>query len=100
MKSSKTMTRLDFLRNSGLLAAGFTFLPHTAWAATSDVRLGHSISLAKLAEYQIVAPDQASPVEQQAAERLQHYLAEITGKSPVVKKEADYRSGPSFFIGQ
>jgi len=94
------MTRLDFLRNSGLLAAGFTFLPHTAWAATSDVRLGHSISLAKLAEYQIVAPDQASPVEQQAAERLQHYLAEITGKSPVVKKEADYRSGPSFFIGQ
>jgi hypothetical protein len=100
MKSTKTMTRLDFLRNSGLLAAGFTFLPHTAWAAITDVHLGHSISATKLAEYQIVVPDQGSPVEQEAAERLQHYLAEMTRKSPAVKKESDYRSGPAFFIGQ
>ncbi len=58
------------------------------------------MSIGKLAGYQIIVPDQANPVEQQAAEKLQHYLNEISHKNLVLKKEADYRSGPAFFIGQ
>ncbi|HEU4636569.1 MAG TPA: DUF4838 domain-containing protein [Edaphobacter sp.] len=100
MKSSKLMTRHDFLKNSGLLAAGLTFLPNVAWSATGTAQAGHAVSIARLAEYKIVLPDQASTVEQQAAERLQHYLSQITRKEAAITKESDDRSGPAFFIGQ
>jgi len=100
MTSHKKITRLDFLKNSGLMAAGFTFLPHVSWAATQDPQTGHPVSVSQLAEYQIIVPDQASSMEQQAAERLRRYLAEISHKEPAVKKEAAYRNGPAFFIGQ
>lgn len=100
MKSLKTITRFDFLKHSGLMIAGFTVLPHTAWATGAASQEGEPVSVEKLAEYQIVVPDQASPLEQQAAERLQKYLAEISRRNLVLKKEGDYRSGPAFFIGQ
>jgi len=100
MESSKNITRLDFLKNSGLIAAGFTFLPHSLLATVKKPEESEEVSIRKLAGYQIIVPDQASPVEQQAAEKLQHYLAELSHKDLVLKKEGDYRSGPAFFIGQ
>jgi hypothetical protein len=54
-----------------LIATGFTFLPHTAWA-TIKSQENKQVSTVELVEYQIVVPDQASPVEQQAAEMLHH----------------------------
>jgi len=100
MNSYKNMTRLDFLKYSGLMTAGFTFLPHAAWATVNTPQGGYPVSIDKLAEYQIVVPDQANPVEQQAAEKLQHYVTEMSRKNMVVKKEGEYRSGPAFFLGQ
>ena len=82
------------------MAAGFTFLPHTVWAAVKGSQDSVEVSLARLAEYQVVVPDQATAVEQQAAERLQHYVAEMSHKELVLRKEKDYKSGPAFFIGQ
>lgn len=71
-------------------------MPHSLLAAaTSD-----EVSISKLAAFQIVVPDQAGLIEQQAAEKLQHYLAEAFQKNLTIKKEADYRSGPAFFLGQ
>jgi len=100
MKSYKNMTRLDFLKCSGMMTAGFTFLPHAAWAAVKNPQGSHQVSIEKLAEYQIVVPDHPNPIEQQAAEKLQHSVAEMSHKNLVVKKEEEYRSGPAFFIGQ
>jgi hypothetical protein len=100
MNSYKNMTRLEFLKHSGLMAAGFTFLPHSLMATVNGSLEGDRVSAAKLAEYQIVVPDQVSPAEQQAAEKLQHYLAEILHKSVPIKKEEAYQDGPAFFIGQ
>ncbi len=100
MESYKNMTRLDFLKHSGFIVAGFTFLPHSVLATVKKSQESYEVSIRKLAQYQIIVPDQASPVEQQAAKKLQHYLAEISRKNLVVKKEEDYRSGPAFFIGQ
>lgn len=54
----------------------------------------------QLAEYQIVVPDQTNPVEQQAAEKLRYYLAEILHKDLAIRKEGDYRRGSAFFVGQ
>ena len=100
MKSHKNITRRDVLKHSGSIVAGFTLLPHSVLAAFKASPQGDPLSVDKLASYQIVVPDQASAVEQQAAERLQHYLAEASRKNLVIKKEADYRSDPAFFIGQ
>jgi hypothetical protein len=94
------MTRHDFLKHSGLVAAGFTFLPHSVLAAIQTSQQSDQVSIDKLASYQIVVTDQASPVDQQAAEKLQHCLAEASHKNLVVKKEGDYRAGPAFFIGR
>jgi len=63
------MTRLDFLKRSGSIAAGFTFLPHSVLAAAGKSQASDEVSVIKLAEYQIVVPDQANPLEQQAAQK-------------------------------
>jgi len=86
MESHNGITRLDFLKRSGLAAAGLAFLPHSVLAAPAG--------------YRIVVPDQANPVEQKAAEKLQHYINELSHTDLVIQKEEDYRSGPAFFIGQ
>ncbi|HZY62488.1 MAG TPA: DUF4838 domain-containing protein [Edaphobacter sp.] len=99
MKSHK-ITRLDFIKRSGMLAAGFTFLPHSLLASIKKSDKSEPLSIEKLTQYQIVVSAQASATEQQAADKLQHYLAEMSHKNLVVKKEGDYKSGPAFFIGQ
>ena len=100
MESYKRIPRRDFIKHSGAIAAGFTFLPHSVLAAVKNSLESDEVSLRKLARYQIVVPDQANPVEQQSAQKLQQYLNEISGKDLVLRKEQDYRSGPAFFIGQ
>jgi len=100
MESYKNVTRRDVLKHSGLIAAGFTFLPHSLLAMVTTSERSDEVSISKLGGYQIVVPDQTSLVEQQAAEKLQHSLAEFSRKNLMVKKEKDYRGGPAFFIGQ
>src|ERR1700722_14207837 len=100
MKSSKNITRLDFLKHSGLAAAGLTFVPHSVLASAGNSSENDEVRIRKLAGYRIIAPAQATPVEQQAAEKLQHYINELSHTDMALTKEEDYRSGPAFFIGQ
>src|SRR5271163_2753689 len=100
MKSCKKITRLDFLKRSGLAAAGLTCVPHSVFAAAGKSPENDEVSVKKLAGYQIIVPDQANPVEQQAAEKLRHYIHELSHTDMALTKEEDYRSGPAFFIGQ
>lgn len=97
MRPSNKMTRLDFLKYSGVMAAGVQFLPHSVFASTKEQ--SDAISVSKLAEYQIIVPDLASPIEQQAAERLQHYIAAMVGKKPPLAEEGTCRHEPAFFLG-
>jgi hypothetical protein len=100
MKPYKNLSRIDFLKSSGLFAVGFSLLPHSVLAAAGKASENDRISIHKLARYQIIVPDQTNPVEHQAAEKLQHYLNGLVHTDLVLKKEEDYRSGPAFFIGQ
>jgi len=100
VKSYKKITRHDFLKHSGIIATGLIFLPDSVLATVKKPQENNQVDIGALAEYQIVVPDQANPIEQQAAERLQHYLAEVSRKNLAVKKEGGYRNGPAFFIGQ
>jgi hypothetical protein len=97
MTSHKKMTRLDFLKRSSMLAAGLPLLPHSLAAL---VKTGSPVSMKELAAYQIVVPDQTTPLEQQAAEKLQLYLSEMSHGKLVLIKEADHQHAPAFFIGQ
>jgi len=100
MESYKLIPRRDFLKHSGVIAAGFSFLPNSVLAAINTPLQSDQVSIRKLARYQILVPDQASSVELQAAQKLQQYLNEMSGKELVVRKEQDCRSAPGFFIGQ
>src|SRR6516164_240984 len=99
MKSRKSITRLDFLKRSGM-AAGLLSLPQSILAAAQDSAANDEVSVRKLAGYQIVVPDEANLIEQQSAEKLQHYISELSHTNLAITKEKDYRSGPAFFLGQ
>ena len=86
MKSSTCIPRRSFLKHSGLIAAGFPFLPHSVLAAITQSSESEEVSITELARYQILVPDQASPVELQAAQKLQHYINEISGKELAAKE--------------
>lgn len=94
------MTRLDFLKHASHVAAGLAFLPHSALASPLNSQETTQISIDRLAAYQIVLPDQPSPIEQQAAKKLQYYFAQMSRKNLVLRHEKEYRNGPAFFIGQ
>jgi len=58
MKSHKKITRFDFLKNSGLIAAGFTFLPHTMRAMLKEPQENMQVNANDLTAYQIIVPAQ------------------------------------------
>lgn len=92
------ITRIDFLKSSGLIAGGSTFLPHTVWALVKESQENMQVIAGQLAEYQIVVPDQTNPVEQQAAEKLRYYLAEILHKDLAIRKETIEEVQPSLSV--
>jgi hypothetical protein len=96
----KTMTRIEFLKGSGFLAASTTSISRTLLAAATQPYASTQVLLKKLAAYQIVIPDGANSVEQRAAETLQHYGSELSHGSLAIRKESDYTRGPAFFVGQ
>jgi hypothetical protein len=100
MNSHKLITRLDFIKRSGLIAAGLTLLPHSALGSVTKSEENNELSIGKLAEYQIIVPEHANPLEQQAGDKLQHYLTKLLSKQLAVRKEGEYAGGPAFFIGQ
>jgi hypothetical protein len=93
------ISRHDFLKNAGLLAAGATVMPDAFLSAMEGAQAGVTISRANLASYSIVVPDDATATDQHAVEELQHYLAQSSQVTLTVKKEAEHRSGPAFFVG-
>ena len=83
-----------------MAAAGFTVIPNSILAAAKGSGQSKAVSFKKLASYQIVVPDQATAVEQETADKLQHYIAQLTHQDLPQRKEAEYRSGAAFFIGR
>jgi hypothetical protein len=106
-----TLSRRRLLQQGALSLVGMSLAEHAL--AESVRRLAgsvaeavggsiasESVSIKKLAQYQIVVPDPAGAGEQHAAERLQHHLSGLTGKTLVLRKESEYRNGPAFFLGR
>lgn len=94
-EKSNRISRLKFLKTSGLMAAGLAFMPDFLSAAP-----GKSGKVSLATGYQIVIPAQATAVEKQAAEQLQRYLAEMLGSPVQLIAENEVKGGKGIYIGQ
>jgi hypothetical protein len=52
----KNISRLKFLKNTGIVAAGLTFLPDLLSAELKDSLLGRQLSGNEILDYQIIIP--------------------------------------------
>ena len=71
------ISRLNFLKNTGIVAAGLTFLPNLLSAALKDSLLGRQVALDGILDYQIIIPLRAELIEKEAALALQQYLSKL-----------------------
>jgi hypothetical protein len=88
------LSRSDFLKTSGLLAAGMSFLPGFVRA------LEGRRSSAGPADYAIVVPQEASTIEKQAAGQLQQYLSQLLAKPVTIVGENDFKGRQAIYLGQ
>jgi hypothetical protein len=101
MDHTSGISRRELLRGGALIAAGssLTGLTMPMSALTDAILTGRTVTIEQLAKYQIVVPAEPDAVEQQAAEKLQHYLQKILGKPLPITKELEYRGGPAVSLG-
>ncbi|MDA0194019.1 MAG: DUF4838 domain-containing protein [Bacteroidetes bacterium] len=95
-KKSNRITRLEFLKNSGLLATGITLLPGFVRANPGDEK--HIA--AEISDYQIVVPIQVDALEKQAGQQLQQYLSKIAGSEVPVVAESEFKGKKAIYIGK
>jgi hypothetical protein len=88
-KDKNGISRLQFLKDSGITAAGFLFFNSTDLKSYINV----------IASYQIVLPAQANETEKHAAAQLQRYLSEMAGTKIPIVKENVYRGKAGIFLG-
>ena len=93
MKSTmknKDISRLDFLKASGFMAAGMALLPgFMSCKSASDLK-----------KYQLVIPRGAGSVEKEAAQQLQQYLSEAGGVTIPIVEESQFQGADGIYIGQ
>ena len=99
-KESNDITRLEFIKNSGILAAGITLLPGFVRANALDEKYDSNVSSTKIAGYQIVVSSVADALEKQAAQQLQKYLSKITGSEIAVVAESGFKGKRAIYIGK
>ena len=97
--STKTneITRLQFLKNSGLLAAGVTLLPGFV---NANLKVEKDNSNAKISGFTIIIPVAANALEKQAAQQLQQYLSKIAETEIAVVTEIGFKGKKAIYIGK
>lgn len=88
------VSRLNFLRNSGLVAAALIARPGLGFAAFDETGAVY------LKEYTLVVPAPASVLENTAAQQLQDYLFQMSGVKLNVVEERSFRGKKAIYIGQ
>ncbi len=100
--STKTneITRLKFLKNSGLLAAGVTLLPGFVNANLKVEKDNSTAAAAKISGCTIIIPAAADALEKQAAQQLQQYLSKVAGSEIAVIAESEFKGKKAIYIGK
>ena len=100
MNSNKKndITRLEFLKNAGLLAAGIVLTPGLIYAEPEDEK--YNKATAKISTYKIVVPSAANALEKQSAQQLQQYLSKLTATEITVVAENEFEGKRAIYIGK
>jgi len=96
----KTISRLEFLKNTGIAAAGLTFLPDLLSAGLKDGLLGRQISGDNMIDYEIIIPSRAGLIEKEAALALQQYLSKLSKKSIPIVSEGESKVINGIYLGE
>lgn len=91
-KKNESISRLDFLKTSGLLATGIAFFPG---AANSMIRNDGAAT-----EYHIALASNAQPDEIHAADELKKYLSQIPGLNISVGEEKGSPKANTIYVGK
>ena len=79
--TAKNISRLNFLKNTGIVAAGLTFLPDLLSAELKNSLLGKQVTDDGILDYQIILPMRAALIEKEAGLALQLYLSKLSKKA-------------------
>lgn len=91
-KKYKDFSRLEFLKASGLLASGLTFLPDIVSSMVTSGRTD--------IEYRIVISSQATDEDKHAAEKLKFYLSKLKSATVSVVEESEGLKGNTIYLGE
>jgi hypothetical protein len=98
--TNKKISRLSFLKNTGIVAAGLTFLPDLLSAELKDSLLGGQVTGNGIMDYQIIIPVGANAIEKEAALALQKYLSKLSVKSVPISEEGKSVVKNGIYLGE
>ena len=99
-KKSNGITRLEFLKNSGFLAAGIALVPGFVNVNPGNEMHNSDRVSTKISDYKIIVPVQADALEKQASQQLQQYLSKIAGSEIPVLNESEFKGKKAIYIGK
>ncbi len=97
---AENISRLRFLKNTGIMAAGLTFLPDLLRAEFKDSLLARQVNQQDITDYQIIIPLQANAIEKEAALQLQKYLSKLSVREVPIAEEGKSIVKNGIFLGQ
>ncbi|MEI7587906.1 MAG: DUF4838 domain-containing protein [Chitinophagia bacterium] len=101
MKTTKhKLSRLDFLKNTGIIATGLAFFPGHVSANLKLSSMGSTIATGAALSLKIFISKQAKPIEKQAAQQLQKYLLTLPGAKVELLEEDQAKEGLAIYVGQ
>lgn len=87
MYKNRTISRLNFLKNTGIFAAALTFIPGIVSSKLRNSLLSAGLESGNILDYQIIVPSMLSSTEKQAAQQLQKYLSKFALKTIAIAEE-------------
>ncbi|MFA6947278.1 MAG: DUF4838 domain-containing protein, partial [Pedobacter sp.] len=94
------ISRLSFLKNTGIVAAGLTFVPSLMRAESKDSLLGRQVTGDGILDYQIIIPVRANAIEKEAALKLQKYLSKLSVKAVAIAEEGKSVVKNGIYLGE
>lgn len=94
------LSRLDFLKNTGIVATGLAFFPKQVSARLQSTSLGAELFTGGNIKLKVILSKQAQELEKQAAQKLQQHLLTIPGSSVEIVDEGIEIKGNTIYLGQ
>jgi len=99
-EKNRDISRLNFLKNTGIVAAGLTFMPGLASSKLRESLLSRGIVAGDIIDYQIIIPSLVSSIEKQAAQQLQKYLSKLSLKPIQIAEEGKTAVIYGIYLGE